>query len=269
MAATAFVVTALLQIGYPLTSGGGRNLLILAIVGAGATASILHAWVTRGTMTTLLLIAICGGGGFVTELIGVRTGYPFGSYVYGDSLGPRLGGVPVIVGLAWLMMAWPAVVVGERLAVGRIRQALIAGLALSSWDLFLDPQMVANGSWWWDDTSLHLPYVPGVPLSNYAGWLVVATVMTAALGYVLPTWSHTCGAGSRDDTPVFAFYLWTFASSLLAHLVFLGLPGSALWGGLGMGAIATPLCLVLRQQFRTADPSRASAFARLPASSSR
>jgi putative membrane protein len=42
-----------------------------------------------------------------------------------------------------------------------------------------------------------------------------------------------------------ALYLWTYASSVLAHAVFLGLPASAAWGGLGMGAVAVPLAVRL------------------------
>ncbi len=37
-----------------------------------------------------------------------------------------------------------------------------------------------------------------------------------------------------------ALYLWTYASSVLAHAVFLGLPASAAWGALGMGAGRPP-----------------------------
>jgi hypothetical protein len=35
-----------------------------------------------------------------------------------------------------------------------------------------------------------------------------------------------------------ALWLWTYASSVLAHAVFLGLPASALWGGAGWGGRA-------------------------------
>jgi putative membrane protein len=48
---------------------------------------------------------------------------------------------------------------------------------------------------------------------------------------------------------MYALYLWTYLSSVLAHLAFFGLPGSALWGGLAMGTVAVPLTirLVARQ----------------------
>ena len=55
---------------------------------------------------------------------------------------------------------------------------------------------------------------------------------------------------AADDTVPYALYLWTYASSVLAHAAFFGLPASALWGGLGMGLVAVPLVLA-------APPARA------------
>jgi putative membrane protein len=78
--------------------------------------------------------------------------------------------------------------------------------------------------------------VPDVPLGNYLGWLVVALVMMA----VLAVWARGAASGSRDGV-MHVLYLWTYCSSVLAHAVFLGLPWSALWGGLAMGAVAVPL----------------------------
>jgi putative membrane protein len=52
--------------------------------------------------------------------------------------------------------------------------------------------------------------------------------------------THTSAVGTQD-APMLALYLWTYYSSVLAHAVFLRLPASALWGGLGMGLVAVPL----------------------------
>jgi putative membrane protein len=80
--------------------------------------------------------------------------------------------------------------------------------------------------------------VPGIPIGNYLGWLGFAVVLMTALA---------AAAGPRAavvlpaDTPMLVLWLWTYASSVLAHAVFLGLPASALWGGVLMGAIVVPL----------------------------
>jgi putative membrane protein len=49
----------------------------------------------------------------------------------------------------------------------------------------------------------------------------------------------------RADAAMYAMYLWTYASSILAHAVFLGLPASAAWGAAGMGLVAIPLAVRL------------------------
>ena len=268
------VVLVLAEIGYPLVSGPTRAALVVVTVVAGFAAVVAHALTTRGVLAAAALLVITTGGGFAVEALGVATGVPFGDYAYGDALGPRLLGVPLVIGLAWTWMAWPAwlaAVTVVRPAVGRV---LLAGLGLAAWDLFLDPQMVAERYWQWRQPHPSLPGIPDVPVSNYLGWLGVAIALMALLGTAgaaaeraeraEPTLAGAPGgtagaaaeraeptlaaggpgaramAGARD-TPMLALYLWTYASSVLAHAVFLGLPASAGWGGLGMGLLALPL----------------------------
>lgn len=245
--------TVLAQIAYPLVGGSVRDALTVVTVLLFALASLAHAAVTRGPRTALTLLVLAGGGGLVAEAVGLATGVPFGRYDYADTLGPAVLGVPVVIPLAWTMMAWPAYLVAVRLAARRGRAARVAvgAVALASWDLFLDPQMVGAGHWRWADPSPSLPGVPTVPLTNYAGWVLVAVVLLALLDATAPA------EPSTQDTVPYALYLWTYASSVLAHAAFLGLPGSALWGGLGMGLVAVPLAFSLRSRAvarRSVDP---------------
>lgn len=232
--------TVLAQIAYPLVGGTTRDTLTVATVALFAVTSLTHALLSRGGWAAAALLVV-GGGGLVAEAVGVATGVPFGRYDYAGSLGPALLGVPLVIPLAWIMMAWPAWLVALRLARGRGRPARVAvgALALASWDLFLDPQMVDAGHWRWADPVPSLPGVPTVPLTNYAGWLLVAAVLMLLLDTLLP-------AVTANDTVPYALYLWTYASSVLAHAAFFGLPASALWGGLGMGLVALPLVRTLR-----------------------
>jgi putative membrane protein len=227
------------QIAYPLTGAGHRDALTIVSVLVFCAASLTHAAVTRGVRTAALVLAVTAGGGLVAETAGVGTGLPFGEYHYTGSLGPRILGVPVVIPLAWTMMAWPAWLAAGRLTAHPTARVLLAGWALASWDFFLDPQMVAAGQWVWEAPGSALPLVPAVPLTNYLGWAVVAVALAAALMLALPA------DRSAADGPMYALYLWTYFSSVLAHLAFLGLPGSALWGGLAMGTVALPLAVRL------------------------
>src|SRR3712207_9292958 len=62
----------------------------------------------------------------VFESVGLATGFPYGEYTYSDDLGPTLLGVPFLVPLAWLMMAWPSWLLARRLTRGGRRAARVA-----------------------------------------------------------------------------------------------------------------------------------------------
>lgn len=237
--ALAAAVVAL-QIAYPLVpQGPARDQLTVVIVLCFAAASVSHALVWRGARFALALVATTAGGGLAIEVLGVTTGVPFGEYRYTGSLGAQLFGVPLVVALAWTMMAYPAYVVSERIGGSVVWRIAVGGWALASWDLFLDPQMVQAGHWQW---STHGPALAGIPLTNYLAWFAVAAAMMAALRALTP--SH--GAPAADERLPLALYLWTYASSVLAHAVFLGLPMSAVAGGIGMGVVVVALLRTYR-----------------------
>jgi len=285
--AALLAATVLAQVGYPLTGGGTRNLLTGATVVLFFAASVGHAALTRGARTAAALVAVTTGGGLLVEAVGTATGWPFGPYSYADTLGPQVLAVPVVVPLAWTMMAWPAWLVAGRLLraasppVRRWARVPLAGWALASWDLFLDPQMVDAGHWTWADPTPGLPGVPGVPLSNHLAWVAVATAMMAALAALTrsagpparllagpPARSPAGGTGGGDGA-VLGVYLWTYASSVLAHAAFFGLPGSAAWGAVGMGTVAVPLAVVLvRGRDGAPSPAAPSPAAPSPAAPS-
>ncbi|GAA4209709.1 carotenoid biosynthesis protein [Microbispora amethystogenes] len=127
--------------------------------------------------------------GYAAEWIGTRTGLPFGDYHYTDVLWPRPGGVPLIVALAWGGMGLAAHAVATRavparaaagravparaVLYGAVGRVCLGAVALTAWDLFLDPQMLRLGLWVWAEPG---PY-RDVPLGNFAGWLLVSLLV--------------------------------------------------------------------------------------------
>jgi lycopene beta-cyclase len=166
--------------------------------------------------------------GWASEVLGSRSGVPFGRYHYTEVLRPQIAHVPVLIPLAWLMMIPPAFAVGVAIAPANCAGALLIGAAaFMAWDLFLDPQMVRWRFWEWED---HGPYL-GIPLVNFFGWFVVALVIgvigTAAFG--------AAGLQSLPVAPLVAVYVITWALELVGQAVFWDLRFSALVGGVGMG----------------------------------
>jgi uncharacterized membrane protein len=261
VAAALAAATVLAQIGYPLSTGETLRWLTIATVILFAASSLVHAAATRGARAAVALVVVAGGIGLLAEAVGVRTGLPFGEYAYADSLGPKVLDVPVIVPLAWLMMAYPCLLLGRRLAshrnpgrwdgvrpnfssAGRRRRlppgavaVVTGGLALAAWDLFLDPQMVAAGHWTWVRPNPGVPGVPGVPLTNYGGWVLVALVLMTALQVSFPDRPR-----APEAVPG-AMLAWTWAGSTLGNAVFFDRPLVALWGGVLMGLLVVAYLL--------------------------
>ena len=179
IALVAFVVMILGMVCTPLFERGGdeRRLLALVVVGALFVTAVASMARTHGLRTilaagTILVI------GLLIEVIGSSTGFPFGEYDYTGALVPRIFEVPVIVSFAWagitltvhgafyhlrLGNEWPSLIV----------RVVLMALAITAWDLFLDPQMVAEGYWEWEPAT---PAFRGIPLVNYLGWLLTAVI---------------------------------------------------------------------------------------------
>jgi putative membrane protein len=251
------VLLVLTAIAYPLTSGSDRDVVSWTIVVLGSALSVVHAALARGVRTAagLLLLVVVTAVAF--EAVGLATGVPYGSYTYSDALGPTLLGVPFLVPLAWLMMAWPSWVLAERLArpVGRrwrtaVRIAAAAGV-FAAWDVVLDPQMVQAGYWTWEHPSPGLPGIDTVPLTNLAGWLLAGVVLMSLLDLLVARTSVGDAPRIGAAAPLLALG-WMTLGGALAHAGWLGLPGSAAWGA----ALAVPVLVVLVVQERRAGRSR-------------
>ena len=253
----------LAQISYPLLSGDALRVCTVLAVVLFAAASLAHAATTRGVAAAAVLLAVAGGLGLAAETAGVSTGVPFGEYAYADTLGPKLFGVPVVVPLAWTMMAWPCLLLGRRLAAGRSgvsRRVVVAasgGLTLAAWDLYLDPQMVQAGHWVWRFPEPALPGVPGIPLTNYAGWVLVALLMVAALDATVPAGPvdvRDAGrADVRSEAVPAALLAWTWLGSGLANLAFFGRPAVAAYGIVAMGVCTGPYLARVVRGLRAGD----------------
>lgn len=229
-------VTVLAQIAWPLTSGTARDALTITTVVLFFLTSASHALLARGFLWALGWFVISAGIGLAVEVAGTRTGLPFGDYAYADRLGPEVLGVPAIIPLAWAMMSYPALLAARRLSRGPLLTPVIGAIALASWDLFLDPQMVGEGHWAWTPGGAELPGIAGIPAQNFVAWLLVSLVMMLLLDR-LPR-RRTDGA-EGDGVPALMF-LWTYVSSVLLNAVFEHRTGVALWGGIVMGLVAIP-----------------------------
>ncbi|MEX0848350.1 MAG: carotenoid biosynthesis protein, partial [Ilumatobacteraceae bacterium] len=142
-------VTLAGMIATPLARRGGpvrRALSTVVVTSLFATtaAAAQRRWGTPRTATAATGIAAATAA---VEHIGTATGIPFGGYSYTGALRPQVAGVPAIVPLAWFAMAVPAreaahAALGPR--SNPVSRVAVGAVALTAWDLFLDPQMVGE-----------------------------------------------------------------------------------------------------------------------------
>ena len=185
---------------------------------AAVMGVLTTTWHTAQMLTTVGLVAMLA---WLVEFVGSQTGVPFGRYHYTDRLQPQLKGVPLLIPLAWLMMLPPAWAVGARLTGGgRLATALVAGLAFTAWDLFLDPQMVRWCFWQWEQPGGYV----GIPWVNFLGWFVASAAMTALVA-----------PDALPVTPLLLVYAVTWALETIGQAVFWNLRTSAVVGFIGMG----------------------------------
>ena len=226
------------QIGYSLVPERHRPAATRAIVVLMLATALAEATAARGRRGGGLVVA-AGALGFVTELVGVATGRPFGHYSYGPGLGPKAGGVPLLAAAAWAMMARPAWIVAGTLAGRPALRVPLAAAALTAWDVFLDPRMAREGYWSWPGGGRY----EGIPASNFVGWLGTGAA-------VYSVWAPLDrDRPSRRDDGALALYAWTLAGETFANAVIWRRPRVAAAGLVAMGALGVP-ALVLRLRRR-------------------
>lgn len=189
----------------------------LAIVALDVLSAMAFALIagTRhyGFRTMLVFVGICAVIGNAIENIGVVSGLPFGHYYFVELMGPRLFHVPILLGLAYIGMAYVSFILACVIA-GRtpessglpriIAVSLLAGCIMTAWDLAQDPvwATVLHG-WTWRDGG---PWF-GVPVSNYLGWL--GTVSLICLVFALYLQRSHASLVTPDRTallPALLFY---------------------------------------------------------------
>ena len=108
--------------------------------------------------------------GFAVEFIGIHWHWPFGDYAYHDTLGPKLWGVPLIIGINWLLLTYSIGVVMQQTRLKSMLVRLIVGaLLLVVLDMVVEPAAIKLDYWQWANNV--------IPLSNYASWFGISVLL--------------------------------------------------------------------------------------------
>jgi putative membrane protein len=218
LASALFFAAAYFAVRFPDAPGAQAGSYVSTfLIALPSFLALLGYLGTRGATLSLLSLAAFG---YVVETIGVVTGFPYGAFYYGDELGGEiLGFVPILLPVFYVPLVIGAVASSwspgsQPRALWVLRSALLLALI----DGVLDPGATSLGFWVWLGGGVYY----GVPLSNFAGWLLSGTLAAALLSAV-GRWRAAPLPGLLDSALVtLSFWVGVAAFSGLLFPVLLG-----------------------------------------------
>ncbi len=148
-----------------------------------AVFALIHGALVYRSRGILTFTAICLVIGNIFENLGVLTGFPFGRYYFTDLMGPRLFAVPILLGLAYLGMAYLSWTLARVILGGQrhplvgfqvVTLPLVASFIMVAWDLSQDPiWSTILHAWVWQKGGAYF----GVPATNFFGWYLTVYVI--------------------------------------------------------------------------------------------
>ena len=125
----------------------------------------------RFTSSKGIFFLICFLFGYGIEWVGTQTGIIFGEYAYGNGLGIKIGGVPLLIGVNWFFMVYTSLIISAKLSASPYIRVFLAPLFMVLYDFFLEPFAMRNNMWTWvNDT---------VPVQNYVAWYMGGLLLAA------------------------------------------------------------------------------------------
>ena len=140
----------------------------------------------------LFFMATCFIIGIAAEIIGTKTGWLFGKYVYGDVLGPEVKNVPWIIGVNWFIIIYCCGVsiqlllskildklsleTGKPKPVLKAASIIVDGATLALlFDWIMEPVATDLGYWSWAGDI--------IPFYNYVCWFIISSLLMAVFHF--------------------------------------------------------------------------------------
>ena len=118
-----------------------------------------------------LIYALCipFGIGMIAEIIGVNTGLIFGVYEYGKNLGPKVYGVPWMIGVNWAILTYCCAALAKKIVDPILVSSILGAVIMVLLDVVMEFSAPRFDFW---------EFEGGIaPFQNYVGWLVTACIV--------------------------------------------------------------------------------------------
>lgn len=120
----------------------------------------------------LLAVIIAFLTGMIAEIIGVNTGIIFGNYWYGENLGIKVWGVPLLIGINWAILTFIIGAISSKIVKNKIIAIVLGATLMVLFDFIIEPSAPKFDFWYWENEV--------IPLKNYIDWLLIALIPQTA-----------------------------------------------------------------------------------------
>ena len=150
---------------FGINSSWREEFLSLSFFNLLLSFSVLLLAQKKHTINFYVFLVLAFVVGMTAEWIGVHTGRLFGSYTYGQNLGPTWWGVPPIIGINWAMLTIISASCVAFLRWNWLIKAFLGALLMLFLDLLIEPVAIQIDYWTWHGE---------IPIYNYVTWFLIA-----------------------------------------------------------------------------------------------
>ncbi len=141
---------------------------------------LFHPQINKSFIITSVGIFLAG---FFVEVIGVQSGLIFGNYWYGQTLGTKVLGVPLVIGANWLLLIYCSNIVTivffkllkknnhkKSLLDNTFTKAIFASFLMVCLDYLIEPVAIHLDFWHWQFEK--------IPSQNFQAWFLIAFLLS-------------------------------------------------------------------------------------------
>jgi putative membrane protein len=110
----------------------------------------------------IIIVFLIFSIGMIAEILGVNYGFIFGRYDYGDNLGLKLLGVPLLIGLNWVVLTFICGSISNHFIKNKYLSIVVAIILMLLIDITLEPIAPILDYWEFSGSI--------APIQNYIGW---------------------------------------------------------------------------------------------------
>ncbi len=144
------------------------------------STTLLFVNQTNATRMKFFIVFAIFFVGMIAEILGVQYGLIFGNYQYGNNLGLKLLGVPILIGFNWVVLTVICGSISSKIFKKSKVLSIILGITLMLLiDITLEPIAPVLDYWEFSGSK--------APLQNYIGWGITSLITQTLYQYFYKT----------------------------------------------------------------------------------